>query len=158
MGAGYYCTMTQWSNGDYVNATNFEDDVAIIASVVGYRTDEHGDSYSTATDLSDFYVDVNLNVYNPNAGTYRVESVIERRTDVDVFSFVSYGGTYVVDVSGEGADDRFIDRDFNCTVRNHSDEENPVFGGLYYADTHNYTNLNVRVSLLDENGNNVLLD
>ena len=158
MGAGYYCTMTQWSNGDYVNATNFEDDVAIIASVVGYRTDEHGDTYTTATDLGDFYVDVNLNVYNPNAGTYRVESVIERRTDVDVFSFVSYGGTYVVDVSGDGADDRFIDRDFNCTVRNHSEEENPVFGGLYYADTHDYTNLNVRVSLLDEFGNNVLLD
>lgn len=158
MGAGYHQPITQWSNGDYVNATNFQDDVAIIASYVGFRSDQHGDSAGNATDLGDYYINVNLDEYNPYAGTYRVESVIETREDADVFSFTSYGGTYVVDVSGDGADHRFIDSDFAWNYRRHADVENPVFAGKYYAKTYDYTNLNLKVSMLDEFGQPLLLD
>ena len=143
MGAGYHQPITQWSNGDYVNATNFQDDVAIIASYVGFRPDQHGDSAGNATDLGDYYINVNLDEYNPYAGTYRVESVIETREDIDVFSFTSYGGTYVVDVSGDGADQCFIDNDFAWTYRRNADAENPVFAGKYYAKSYDYTNLNL---------------
>ena len=158
MGAGYHQPITQWSNGDYVNATNFQDDVAIIASYVGFRPDQHGDSAGNATDLGDYYINVNLDEYNPYAGTYRVESVIETREDIDVFSFTSYGGTYVVDVSGDGADHRFIDNDFAWTYRRNADVENPVFAGKYYAKSYDYTNLNLRVSMLDEFGQPLLRD
>jgi hypothetical protein len=29
MGAGYYCSMTQFSKGEYLNANNLEDDMAV---------------------------------------------------------------------------------------------------------------------------------
>jgi hypothetical protein len=35
MGAAYYKSVTQWSKGDYPNANNFQDDVAIITSKLG---------------------------------------------------------------------------------------------------------------------------
>ena len=40
MGVGYDRPISQWSKGDYATATNQEDDVAIIRSVVGSRADE----------------------------------------------------------------------------------------------------------------------
>lgn len=36
MGAGYGATVIQWSKGDYANASNLEDDVAIIAETAPY--------------------------------------------------------------------------------------------------------------------------
>lgn len=40
MGASYYKDITQWSKGDYPNANNKEDDLAIISGRTGYRRDE----------------------------------------------------------------------------------------------------------------------
>ncbi|HWL43369.1 MAG TPA: hypothetical protein VNQ73_10535 [Ilumatobacter sp.] len=51
MGAGYGRTYTQWSRGDYPGATNHEDDVAIIADVLGLAADDHGDTAATATPI-----------------------------------------------------------------------------------------------------------
>ena len=158
MGTGYDATITHWSDGSYVNATNREDDVAIIASKVGYRNDDFGDTIDMAGKLDDHYVPIDINTYDPTAGTYVVSGVIENRDDYDMFSFVSHGGTYVVDVSGAGADHRFIDRDFSWDYIRHADVENAVFAGKYYASTYDYANLNVKVELLDENGEIVLLD
>ncbi len=158
MGVGYYSEITQWSKGEYVGATQLEDDIAIIASNVGYRADAIGDTIETAAKLSDYYVDIDINAPSATAGTYNVVSYIEKREDYDVYSFKSYGGTYVVDVSGDGADDRFIDDDYSWTLpRQHADTENAVFAGLYYADSYAYTNLNLKVELLDSTGEIVLL-
>jgi PKD repeat protein len=78
MGVGYYQEVTQWSKGNYPFANNLQDDTAIIAAVVGYGADLHGDSLVNATALS---------------GTALNSSgVIERRTDADMFSFTTGAG------------------------------------------------------------------
>jgi hypothetical protein len=41
--------VTQWSRGEYAGANRQEDDLAIIAQLVGYRADDHGDTTSSAT-------------------------------------------------------------------------------------------------------------
>lgn len=41
--------VTQWSRGEYAGANRQEDDLAIIAQLVGYRADDHGDATSSAT-------------------------------------------------------------------------------------------------------------
>ena len=82
MGAGYSRQLVQWSKGEYLNANNAEDDLAIITGAVtttwtpngngfGYRPDDHGNTIGTAT------------LY---AGS-GFSGVIERNTDVDVFQF-----------------------------------------------------------------------
>ena len=74
MGVGYYVSIVQWSKGEYANANNLEDDLATIASYVGYRADDHGDTAATATVL-------------PIGSQLSVSGVISSSSDVDVFSF-----------------------------------------------------------------------
>ncbi|WP_020472808.1 M12 family metallo-peptidase [Zavarzinella formosa] len=78
MGVGYYQPVTQWSKGQYPDANNQEDDLAIIANAtngVGYKQDDAGDSIIEATPLAAVGSTVSFN------------GIIERTTDVDVFSF-----------------------------------------------------------------------
>lgn len=80
MGVAYSKTVSQWSRGDYANATRpSEDDLAIITNSTngfGYRTDDHGSSIGSATDLV------------PIAGIAIQETgIIERNTDKDMFHF-----------------------------------------------------------------------
>ena len=42
MGAPYGRTLGQWSKGEYIGANNFEDDLAIIAKGMSYRTSDNG--------------------------------------------------------------------------------------------------------------------
>ncbi|MCF0233675.1 MAG: hypothetical protein HUK22_01700, partial [Thermoguttaceae bacterium] len=167
MGTGYGAIMTQWNDGDYINATNNQDETAVIAARVGYRVDQFKDTTDEAEPLDKHYVPIDFNKnysseigteINPLAGTYNVVGYIETPQDVDVFSFVSNGGTYVVDVVGAGADYRFIDRDFDWNYRRHTAEENAAFAGKYYSYSYDYTNLNLKVTLRDETGEYVLLD
>ena len=54
LGAGYYSTVVQWSNGGYSGATNTQDDLAIITSQnngVAYRADDAGNTYASAAAL-----------------------------------------------------------------------------------------------------------
>ena len=83
MGNAYYLELTQWSKGEYPDANNLEDDLAIITTRngFGYRPDDHGDTHATATPL------------NPSGGTWlAAEGIIERNTDVDFFSFMTGAG------------------------------------------------------------------
>lgn len=41
--------VTQWSRGEYASANRQEDDLAIIAQLVGFRADDHGNSAPSAT-------------------------------------------------------------------------------------------------------------
>ncbi len=78
MGVGYYQPLTQWSKGEYTDATNTQDDLAIITggNGFGYRVDDHGG----ATALTD----VN--------GILSGFGIIEQNTDFDYFSFSTGGG------------------------------------------------------------------
>ncbi|BCX47925.1 endo-1,3-1,4-beta-glycanase, C-terminal secretion signal protein [Haloferula helveola] len=77
MGVGYYRWLTQWSKGEYLNANNPEDDLAIITGQngFGYRTDDHADSSGAATPL------------DRNGLFVHGEGLITTSSDLDVFSF-----------------------------------------------------------------------
>jgi hypothetical protein len=75
MGVGFYQPVTQWSNGDYVNATNMEDDLAVIRSHgVNLRNDEDENTEKSARKITE----------NKSIG-----GVITSFGDVDYFSFTS---------------------------------------------------------------------
>ena len=88
MGTSYYKNLTQWSKGEYNNANNQEDDLAIITrrNGFGYRSDDHGDSNGSATPLS---------ISNRR---FSGAGIIEQNTDYDVFSFFTDTGTVSLDI------------------------------------------------------------
>ncbi|MFP6898797.1 MAG: M12 family metallo-peptidase [Roseibacillus sp.] len=54
MGVSYSKNLTQWAKGEYLNADNAEDDLALITSnnnSASYRLDDHGAIHATATPL-----------------------------------------------------------------------------------------------------------
>lgn len=96
MGLGYYKPVTHWSRGEYPDANNFEDDLAIISNSrngLGYRTDDHFGLPGGATALIETAPDV-----------LEGGGVIERGSDVDVFSFQTSGGGVSVTVGNAGYD------------------------------------------------------
>ena len=95
MGTGYNRNVSQWSKGEYYLANNTEDDLAIINGKLTYRVDDHGDSRATATPL---VVTGVTNVVSttpesdPTNANPANKGVLEKNTDVDVFSFVTGSG------------------------------------------------------------------
>jgi len=90
MGVGYYENLTQWSKGEYLNANNDEDDLAIIVSNndVDYRDDDAGETLSTAR-----YLEIAAN------DSVSGEGIIESTGDVDAFRFVTTGGTVTLNLT-----------------------------------------------------------
>jgi PKD repeat protein len=92
MGVGYYQPLVQWSKGEYATADNVQDDYLVMAgNGLPLRADDHGSTIATATPLT-----------GTSAGgitSLAVEGVIERPSDVDVFSFASGAGTLSFNVS-----------------------------------------------------------
>ena len=82
--------LVQWSKGEYPNASNTEDDLAIIRSYGGfdYRPDDHGDSFDDATPLTF--------VESSEIGS----GIVERNDDVDCFSFELNGEEARIRVGG----------------------------------------------------------
>ena len=101
MGSGYYSQVTQWSNGNYADANNTQDDVAILTGHLSLRDDDHGNDISAATLLE---VDGNGSIAasNPQGDAHNVLSankgVIETRSDVDVFVFSAGQGSVSLNV------------------------------------------------------------
>lgn len=88
MGVGYYKDLVQWSKGEYLNANNTQDDLAIIANNnndVDVRVSDVGDTHATASPLE---------VYASGAVTN--EGVVESRADVDAFRFTMTNAGAVV--------------------------------------------------------------
>ncbi|HLH52977.1 MAG TPA: immunoglobulin domain-containing protein [Verrucomicrobiae bacterium] len=88
MGVPYFANVTQWSKGEYTNADNPEDQLAMITSqnnYVSYRPDDTGDTLATSRYLELF-------------SDYRAfaEGVIERTGDTDAFQFTTSGGTVLL--------------------------------------------------------------
>jgi PKD repeat protein len=83
MGGGYQ-SVVQFSKGEYLNANNKEDDLAIIAARAPYHTDLVGNTPSSATPL-----DV------ASDGVIKSSGLIEGTNDVDVYSFTAGGGVAI---------------------------------------------------------------
>src|SRR4029077_7898024 len=52
MGTGYNRNVSQWSDGEYYQANNTQDDLATLAAKISYLADDHGNTPATATPLS----------------------------------------------------------------------------------------------------------
>lgn len=85
MGVGYYQALSQWSKGEYAYANNTQDDYAVMqATGLPLRTDDHGDTIATAT--------VPTGTSSGGITTVTTSGVVERPTDVDMFSFTVGAG------------------------------------------------------------------
>jgi len=88
MGFSYYNSITQWNKGEYANANNAQDDLAIIAGDLGYVGDDHGDTAALATAL---VVEANGDILvsspemDPDNLLPENKGIIDDRTDVDWF-------------------------------------------------------------------------
>ena len=83
MGVGYDRQLVQWSKGEYANASNRQDDLAIItkaANGVSYLADEAGNTTAAAAPLA-----LSNNTINQSG-------LITASTDSDVFRFEATGG------------------------------------------------------------------
>ncbi len=100
MGAGYYMNLTQWSKGEYANANNDQDDLAIIAAKLNYKADDHGDSAEFATPLNiepDGSVLVTSPEWDPLNLSPENKGIIDHGSDVDWFYFdMAEGGLNLV--------------------------------------------------------------
>jgi alpha-tubulin suppressor-like RCC1 family protein len=84
MGNNIYAYVTQWSRGEYLDADNSMDEIAIIAeqnNEVGYRLDDIGETFITGRPL-----EIGLSFGATASG------LIERTEDEDAFGFVTAGG------------------------------------------------------------------
>ena len=88
MGASFGRDVAQWSIGEYTNATNTtEDDIQVIAGPIndiGFATDDHGNTANTSTTL--------ITDSGGNVSSTENSGIIEQRTDIDMFSFLSETG------------------------------------------------------------------
>lgn len=95
MGTGYNRNVSQWSKGEYYAANNTEDDLAILSGKMTYRTDDVGNTAAAATPL---VVTSGTNIVSttpetdPTNANPANKGVIDRSTDVDVFSFNTGSG------------------------------------------------------------------
>ncbi|MFT3818244.1 MAG: PKD domain-containing protein [Rubrivivax sp.] len=89
MGSGYGKLLVQWSKGEYSGANNVQDDYVVMeANGLPIRLDDHGDTQATATILAPSTAG--------GINSYGVSGVIERPTDVDMFSFAAAAGPVTV--------------------------------------------------------------
>jgi methionine-rich copper-binding protein CopC len=84
MGVGYNQNLTTWHNGtSSLGATSYQDDMSIISAANngfgGYRSDDHGNTISSATALS-------------GTTTLTGSGIITQTSDIDVFSFAAGAG------------------------------------------------------------------
>jgi hypothetical protein len=85
MGESYYAARSLWWYGTTTSSTTFQDDMSVIASATngfGYRTDDHGDSFTVATQL-----------IASDLGAISASGVISKMTDQDWFTFTTGDGT-----------------------------------------------------------------
>ena len=90
MGSGLNKNLSQWSKGEYAQATEVQDDLNVIDTTnnnVDFRTDDAGATHATATPLEIF-----------GNGDVDDEGTISRATDVDAFRFTTTGGALVLSV------------------------------------------------------------
>lgn len=136
MGNSYNKNVTQWSKGEYTNANNSQDDLAVIDGKLGFVTDDHGDLIGTATEFS-LEADGSVLSTNPEIDPHNVypvnKGIINSATDTDVFSFNAGAGLVTLTV-------------------------NPAWDAWFRATDRRGANLDIEVELLDSVGASVDLD
>ena len=80
MGTAYGKNVSQWSKGEYYNANRFEDDLAILDSMLKYKPDDYSNTIAQAA------------VVATNSGMFSVTGILERASDGDLFSLTCSGG------------------------------------------------------------------
>lgn len=107
LGAGYYKNLTQWSKGEYANASQSQDDLSILTSNngFGYRTDDFGGSLGSAHALT------------ASSNSISVSGIIEKNTDLDFFSFTTGAGqvNLTFDVAERGANLDILAKLYNAS-------------------------------------------
>lgn len=86
MGIGYYSELTQWSKGDYSNATNTENDLQILANMLGTRSDDYADDFSNAYDLGTLSNSTSISGL-VGLNWKNISGTLDLVSDLDVFSF-----------------------------------------------------------------------
>ena len=89
MGAPFNQNVTMWDRGEYFDRNNTENDLSIITTQngLGYRGDDYGNTLANAEELK------------VTGGTLvNGFGIIERNTDLDVFTFETGGGTVSLDI------------------------------------------------------------
>lgn len=98
-GVSYDERVTQWSKGEYENANNQQDDLAIIAGPgnngLGYRKDTISNDFNESDPGAPIASLVQLAQLEVSGG-----GIIERNTDVDIFQFNTNTGTVQLTISG----------------------------------------------------------
>ncbi len=81
MGSAYSKSVTQWSNAEYANANNTQDDLLVMEEYgLSLKNDDHENSIESASTL------------NINAGDVSQNGFIHHRDDVDYFVFETKAG------------------------------------------------------------------
>jgi PKD repeat protein len=92
MGVGYYRDLVQWSKGEYSGANNVQDDYTVMqGNGLPLRADDHGNSVGSATPMG--------GTSSGGMSSLSATGVIERPTDVDMFSFNAGAGSATVTLS-----------------------------------------------------------
>jgi hypothetical protein len=95
MGTGYNRNISQWSKGEYTDASNTEDDTGILAGHLAIRADDHADTLTGATRLINDAAG-NISTTTPQDDPDNLVSdnkgVIETEYDLDVYYFDTDGG------------------------------------------------------------------
>lgn len=99
MGASYYSEVTQWSNGEYADANQTQDDIALINLKLSPRPDDHSNSFSAASSLvvaANGTLSSTTSFADPSNSNIANKGIINSRTDVDYFKFSTSGGAVVL--------------------------------------------------------------
>lgn len=92
----YDKALTQWSQGEYFQSDNIDDELQQLSNKLGYRADDHGSTTATADPLT-----IVGGTVTSDINYVADEGIIEQSNDADVFSFSvdGFGGAVTLDVS-----------------------------------------------------------
>lgn len=91
MGVGYQKPLVQWSKGEYANANNKEDDIAIMQQFAALRADEAGDTPQTAALLQPTVTN--------GVASATAQGLIGRQGDRDLYRFTASPGSITAAVT-----------------------------------------------------------
>lgn len=91
MGAPFGASVVQWSQGEYEDANNPQDDIAAIEGYLGFIADDYGSSTFAATPLP-----------TDSEGAAAFSGVISSEQDLDVFEFQVSAGTVDISITPAG--------------------------------------------------------
>jgi hypothetical protein len=95
MGTGYNRNVSQWSRGEYPDASNTQDDTGILAAQLAVRADDHAATFAGATRLvSDAAGNIGATTPHDDPQNLAADNkgVIETEADLDLFYFDTGGG------------------------------------------------------------------